>query len=113
MPSVSGTVVIQRPPASVFAAIEDPKVQMTFDPMFRGVEQLTPGPIARGTRFRGDFKGMGKVEYEYADFEPGRRIVHAVRMPFGGMRHAFELAPEGATATQLAQSMDAELNLLG
>ena len=112
MPTVSDSVVIARNPAAVFAAIEDPTVQMTFDDMIRSVERLTDGPIGKGTRFRGDFKGMGTVEYEYADFEAGRRIVHGVRMPFGGMRHAFALSPEGG-GTRLVQTIDADLNLLG
>jgi hypothetical protein len=113
MPIVSANVVIEKSSPAVFSALEDPKVQITFDDMFRGVEKLTPGPIAKGTRFRGDFKGMGKVEYEYVDFERNRLIVHGVKMPFGAMRHSFAMSPEKNGATRLDQSIQADLNLLG
>lgn len=113
MPTVTNSVLIAGPGASVFAAIEDPKVQMTFDEMIRSVDKVTDGPIGKGTRFRGEFKGFGKVEYEYIDFEAGRLVVHGVKMPFGQMQHRFEVAPEGSGSTRLVQSITAELNLLG
>jgi hypothetical protein len=52
MASVSQSILIERPAAAVFSAIEDPKVQMTFDDMFRGVDQFTDGPIGKGVRVR-------------------------------------------------------------
>lgn len=113
MPTVSDSISISRPIARVFAALENPEVQVTYDgEMFRSVEKLTPGPIGKGTRFRGDFKGMGKVEYEYAGFEKDRLIEHAVKLPAGSARHRFEFTPEG-TGTRLGQTIDVQLNLLG
>jgi uncharacterized protein YndB with AHSA1/START domain len=113
MPSVSNEITIARPVDVVFGALADPKVQTTYDSeMMRSVEQLTDGPIRQGTRFRGDFKGMGKVEYEYSQFEPNRLIEHAVQMPFGAMRHRFEFELQ-AGSTRLTQTIEARLNLLG
>jgi hypothetical protein len=86
---------------------------MTYDgEMMRSVEQLTPGAIGKGSRFRGDFKRMGKVEYEYADFEQDRLIEHAVRMPFGSARHRFDFADAGS-GTTLTQTITVRPNLLG
>ena len=61
MPNVTDTTYIDRPPATVFAALENPETQVTYGhDTFRSVEKLTRGPIGMGTRFRGDFKGHGR-----------------------------------------------------
>jgi uncharacterized protein YndB with AHSA1/START domain len=113
MPSVTDTTYIDRPPQIVFAALEDPETQVRYDhDTLRSVEKLTPGPIGMGTRFRGDFKGMGKVEYEYAKFELGHLIEHAVKMPFGEARHRF-LFEQSTDGTRLAQTITVAPNLLG
>lgn len=113
MAEVSSSVNIRRPVSDVFGALEDPKIQITYDgEMFRAVEQLTPDPIGHGTRFRGQFKGMGTVEYSYEQFERDRVIRHATKMPFGEARHTFEFSAEG-DGTTLTQSMSVQLNILG
>ncbi|HUP84454.1 MAG TPA: SRPBCC family protein [Acidimicrobiales bacterium] len=113
MPSVSDSIQIQRPVEEVFSALADPQVQMRYDAeMMRANEQLTAGPIAKGTRFRGKFKGMGSVEYTYEEFEPNRLIQHHVKMPFGRMHHRFELGADG-DGTRLNQSIKIEPNALG
>jgi uncharacterized protein YndB with AHSA1/START domain len=111
--TVSSSIVINRSPDEVFAAIADPQVQVTYDgETYRSAEKLTDGPIGKGTRFRGDFTGMGKVEYEYSEFEPGRLIQHRVMLPAGKVFHRFELSPE-AGGTRLTQSIDTDPSLLG
>jgi uncharacterized protein YndB with AHSA1/START domain len=113
MPSVSDSVQIQRPVEKVFGALADPQVQMRYDgEMMRANEQISPGPIGKGTRFRGKFKGMGTLEYAYEEFEPNRLIQVFVKIPFGRMRHRFEFAAEG-DGTRLSQSISMELNALG
>jgi len=112
MPSVSDEISINGTGEAVFAALADPEVQVGYDRDFRSVEKLTQGPIGKGTRFRGDFKGMGKVEYEYAEFEPIRLIEHAVKWPFGAVRHRFDFQPSG-DGTRLAQAITLRPNLLG
>ncbi len=105
------SVEIAAKPMTVFLAIADPKVQMTFDKDFEAGEKLTEGPIGRGTRFRGRFKGMGSVEYEYSGFEPGRLIESTVKTPMGRLHHRFEFA-EASVGTRLVQKMTGDLNLL-
>ena len=105
------SVDISARPAAAFAAIADPKVQMTFDQDFEG-EKLTEGPIGRGTRFRGRIKGLGSADYEYSEFESGHLIEHATKTPMGRLRYRFEFsaAPAG---TRLVQRSTGDLNLLG
>jgi uncharacterized protein YndB with AHSA1/START domain len=97
------SAIIQRPVAEVFDIAADPHKQLAWDTaMLRRVEKLTPGPLGRGARYRGDFKGFGPVEYEFVEYEPGRRFAHRAQMPMGEMRHVFtfEPIPEGTRMTQ-------------
>ena len=113
MPEVEATVDIPRPVQKVFAALADPKTQMMYDgEMFMAIEQLTPGPIGRGTRFRGKFKGMGWLECTYDEYEVGSLIQVAVKMPFGAARHRFEFQPTDQ-GSRLKQRMIVETNLIG
>jgi hypothetical protein len=113
MLGVSDTVDIDRPADDVFGALADPNVQITYDrDQFRAVEQLTPGTIGKGTRFRGRFKGMGWREFSFEEFEQNRLIEVGVRLPFGAARHRFEFSSVG-DHSQLAQKIEVHPNLLG
>ena len=110
---VSESAVIERPPAEVFEVAADPYEQLKWDSgTLKSVEKLTPGPLGRGSRYRGEFKGFGTVEYEYDEFEPGRRFTHHTLMKIGEVRHLFEFeaASEG---TRLTQSIVAEPKGMG
>src|ERR687888_549811 len=86
VPSITEYAFIAQPTERVFDAAADPQLQLRWDaPTLRQVEKLTPGPLARGARYRGNFKGLGKVTYEFAEFEPGRAFQHVARMPMGEM----------------------------
>ena len=111
--SVSESVAINHSLSEVFTALEDPQTQIKYDgETYRSTEKLTLGPIGKRTRFRGDFKGMGQVEYEYSAFEKDRLIEHFVKTPAGIVHHRFEFIPEG-NGTRLTQSIEAVPNLLG
>jgi uncharacterized protein YndB with AHSA1/START domain len=110
---VTETAVIPRPPAAVFAAAADPLTQLKWDPdTLKRVEALGEGPLAKGSRYRGEFKGFGTVEYEFTEFDPPRRFEHLARVKAGTMRHTltFEEVPEGTRLTQVGRL---EPNLLG
>lgn len=110
---VSESAIIERPPAEVFEVAADPYEQLKWDPgTLKSVEKLTSGPLGRGSRYRGEFKGFGTVEYEYDEFEPGRRFTHHTLMKIGEVRHVFEFeaVPEG---TRLMQSIVAEPKGMG
>jgi uncharacterized protein YndB with AHSA1/START domain len=102
---VSESVIIERSPTEVFEAAADPHTQLKWDPgTLKSVEKLTPGPIGQGARYRGVFSGFGIVEYEFPEYEPGRRFAHRAMMPMGEVYHTFdfEAVPEG---TRLIQSI--------
>ncbi len=97
------SAIIERPVSEVFAIAADPDKQLAWDTGgLRRVEKLTPGPLERGARYRGDFKGFGIVEYEFVEYEVDRRFAQRARMPMGEMRHlfTFESVPEGTRMTQ-------------
>jgi hypothetical protein len=110
---LSASTIIRRPLPLVFTTAADPELQLKWDlETLKRVEKLTPGPLNRGSRYRGEFKGMGTVEYEFADYEPNRRFSHHTVMPIGDLFHLFEFeaVPEG---TRLTQSMRLEPKGIG
>ena len=110
---VREVALVRAPVDAVFAAAADPQRQLEWDAKtLRSVEQLTPGPLTTGARFRGSFKGFGTVEYEFAEYEPPRRFAHLARIPAGRMTHRFTFEPvEGGT--RLTQVGALEPNTLG
>ena len=100
---VSESVIIARAPHEIFDIAADPHEQLKWDPAtLKHVEKLTPGPLAQGARYRGEFKGFGIVEYEFSTYEPGTRFAHHAPMNMGDMQHIFEFeaVPEGTRLTQ-------------
>ncbi|HEY3111936.1 MAG TPA: SRPBCC family protein [Chloroflexota bacterium] len=107
------SALIERPVAELFAIAADPFKQLAWDPgTLKSVEKLGAGPLGRGARYRGTFKGFGVVEYDYADYDPPRRFSHRTRLKMGEMRHTFtfEAVPGGA---RLTQEGELRPNLLG
>jgi hypothetical protein len=100
---VSESTTIARVPQEIFDIAADPHTQLKWDPAtLKQVEKLSPGPLAQGARYRGEFKGFGIVEYEFAVYEPGKRFAHHAMMKIGDMQHIFEFeaVPEGTRLTQ-------------
>lgn len=103
MLEVSDAVTIRRPTQELFEIAADPETQLKWDPAaLQRVEKLTTGPLGPGARYRGKFKGMGSVDYEFVEFEPGRRFSHDAVVSLGRVHHIFhfEPAPEGCRLTQ-------------
>ena len=109
---VEHSVEIAATPMTVFLAIADPKVQMTFDKDFEG-RKLSEGPIGKGTRFWARIKGLGQgTEYEYSEFESGHLIEHATKTPMGRLHYRLECSASGA-GTRFVQRSTGDPNLLG
>jgi hypothetical protein len=103
MLQVSESVIIAHAPEEIFDIVADPHEQLKWDPAtLKNVEKLTPGPLAQGARYRGEFKGFGIVEYEFVMYEPAKRFAHHAMMNIGDMQHIFEFeaVPEGTRLTQ-------------
>ena len=103
---VEHSVAIPGQPDRVFRAASDPFRQLEWDQGgMQRVEALTDGELRKGARYRGTFKGMGTVEYEFSEFEPNSRFVHVARIPLGVIRHTFMFSatPEGTRMTQVGE----------
>ncbi len=97
----------------MFPVISDPQTQLAWDAAtLRSVTKLDAGELARGSRYRGKFKGFGTVEYEFAEYQPNTRFAHLAMIPLGTMRHTFTLEPDGE-GTRVVQTGELEPNLLG
>jgi hypothetical protein len=111
--SVTETAVIAGRPEDVFAVAAEPQEQLRWDPgTLKSVEKITPGPLTKGSRYRGVFKGFGTVEYEFVEYDPPRRFAHLARVKVGRMRHVFAFEPAGE-GTRMTQEAHLEPSVLG
>jgi len=80
---------IERRPEEVFPVAADPKNQLKWDPVgMQSVEKLTPGPLAQGSRYKGQWRRFGTIEYEFAEYDPPHRFTHDARLRLGkGLAH--------------------------
>jgi uncharacterized protein YndB with AHSA1/START domain len=102
MIEVRQSVEIARSPGDVFAYLTDPTKLSTWQDA-EEIIQLTPGPVAVGTRFREVHKALGirRVEVtEVVAFEPGRRFeIRVVEGPPVDGRWDFESVADGTRLT--------------
>jgi Polyketide cyclase / dehydrase and lipid transport len=82
--NIAGEIVINRPVDVVFDFVADERNEPRYNPRLRRVEQTTPGPIGRGTRFRAETTAtMGRTAdmvIEWTDFERPRRLASSTYM---------------------------------
>jgi carbon monoxide dehydrogenase subunit G len=110
---VEYTGTVPKPPEVVFPVISDPQVQLEWDAAtLLALTKLDGGELAKGSRYRGKFKGFGTVEYEFVEYQPNTRFGHLAKIPLGKMRHSFTLEPEGE-GTRVVQVGELDQNLLG
>ena len=100
MAHIEGEITIARPPEDVFDYVADERNEPRFNPQMLSVEQLTPGPIGLGTRFRAEVTSRGRpleMIIQYTAYERPRRLASATRMAAMDIRGAltFDPVPEG------------------
>ena len=85
------TQEIDRPVQDVFGVVIDGGKFADWNPTISASRQLTPDPIAEGTRFEWKLRGFGSVEQELQEFETNQRvrIVPHHRALEGGHRFTF------------------------
>jgi uncharacterized protein YndB with AHSA1/START domain len=104
---------IPHPVAAVFDAASDPQKQLVWDAdMLRSVEAITPGPLGKESRYRGDFKRLGVVEYEYTAFDPPLGFEHRAQTKMGRTWHRMAFEPT-ASGTRLIQEGGIEATGMG
>ena len=103
MVTVSESTTIRQPLTKVFPVVADPYRQLEWDRKnFYKVELLTPGGLKQNACYRADVKGMGTIEYVFAEYVPNSYFIHHSNIKFGRGVHRwqFEEVPEGTRLTQ-------------
>src|SRR5215211_4213845 len=100
MAHIEGEIVINRSVEEVFDVVADERNEPRYNPRLLWVEQISSGPIGRGTRFRAATKTMGRpveMTIEFTDYQRPRRLGSSTHMPTMEIRGAltFEPVPEG------------------
>lgn len=67
-------IVIERPIDEVFDLWADLSQDPKWHPKAKHVEQTSPGPLAAGTTFRGEYEGMGAMDFETLEFDRPNRV---------------------------------------
>src|SRR3712207_4425188 len=115
MPVVEHDVVLPAPPEAVFDFLSDPANLPRWDSSMVTVEQVEPGPLEVGTRWRGSSKVMGRrFEWTAATTHvqrPTLMVSRSLEGPFG-FTVSYELRG-AADGTHLRYRLDAESGLGG
>jgi uncharacterized membrane protein len=104
MPVIDESIVIDRGRSEVFAFATDPENVPLYNSNMISFEQLTEGPIGKGTRDRGSVRVVGKtIEWttEVTEFEQDRHLMsRSVESPVGfGLENKYEDADGGTKVT--------------
>ena len=103
--------VIPHPVDRVFAVVTDPARRADWQENTSDVRIEGPLPVAVGTRWTEKQRGIGHVDAEVTELEPGLRYAERGDSSSGSGRVAVTFAPDGDAATRVV--MDVELNLRG
>jgi hypothetical protein len=111
---VENSIAIARPAEAVFDYVSDMRTEADWNPAVKTVRLLSGEPVDVGTRFEGEFAGLGRATMEVVEFvSPTTWTVATVaaRLPFrlvgrvtpaigGAVRLTIriELAPTGVMA---------------
>lgn len=95
----------------VFALVSDPSRRAEWQENTSDVQVDGPLPVAVGTRWTEEQRGVGHVEAEVTALEPGRLYAERGDSSSGTGQVTVTFAPDGDAATTVA--MEVELNLKG
>lgn len=109
MPAVEESIIIERPPETVFRLTTDPRNVPSYSPNIVEYEKLQDGPMEVGARVRGSVKVAGRrmdFVYEVIEFDPPRLFVAKTvesPIPFRVTQH-YEETATGTRLDWLAKS---------
>jgi Polyketide cyclase / dehydrase and lipid transport len=107
------TVQSQRPPAETFAYLATFSNAADWDPGVLAGEQLDPGPVTVGTRFRLVVPFLGlrmPLTYHVTSYQPGREVILAAT---SGLLYATDKIVVTGAAGGSAVSYEADVRLRG
>jgi uncharacterized protein YndB with AHSA1/START domain len=90
---------VPQPPEQVFAVLDDVAQTPRWLARCTGIEKLTPGENAVGTRLRYAYKDGGRfgtMEGEITARDPGRRLTFLYRDPMMEVQVDFQMSPQGS-----------------
>ena len=96
MARIEGELVSYRPVHEVFDVVADERNEPRYNPRICRAEQLSPGPIGRGTRFRAEAVMLGRrtgMTMEYTTYERPRRLASSIHMPAADIAGALRFDP--------------------
>lgn len=108
---VSVEHVVPHPVDRVFALVSDPSRRAEWQENTSDVQVEGPLPVAVGTRWTEEQRGVGHVDAEVTALEPGRLYAERGDTSSGTGRVTVNFTPDGDGATRVA--MEVELNLKG
>ena len=89
------TLTLDQPPEQVFDFLTDLPNEPAWNPGCRSVEMLSPGPVGKGSTYRGRFRGMGQVQVELTAHERPGRFATRERSRMATGEFEFRLTPYG------------------
>lgn len=113
MARYQATVQSDHPPAETFAYLATFSNAADWDPGVLAGEQLDPGPVGPGTRFRLVVPFLGRrisMTYRVTGYQPGHEVVLAATS--GVLRATDKIVVTGGTGSS-AVSYEAEVRLRG
>ncbi|HTI35709.1 MAG TPA: SRPBCC family protein, partial [Miltoncostaea sp.] len=103
--------LIPHPTDRVFAVVTDPLRRAEWQENTSDVRMVSDGPVAVGTRWTEEQKGVGHVDAQVTGLEPTRMYAEQGDSSSGTGRVTVTFAPDGDGATRV--TMEVELNLKG
>jgi uncharacterized protein YndB with AHSA1/START domain len=99
MVKIQGSTVIARPVEDVFDFVADERNEPMYNPRMVRAEKLTPGPVAKGTRWSATIASRGRpvdMEIEVTDYTRPTRLGSTTRMSTAEIRGAVTFEPDPA-----------------
>ena len=112
MVHIQGEITIDRPVDQVFDFVADEGNEPRYNPRLLRVEQLTPGPVGEGTRFRAETTTMGRtavIAIRYTGFQRPQRLLSSIDMAAAHISGTLTFDPIAANGTKMGWSWDMRL----
>ena len=100
MVKIQGSTVIARPVEDVFDFVADERNEPKYNPRMVRAEKVTPGPVAKGTRWSATVESRGRrpvdMEMVVTDYTRPTRLGSTTRMSTAEIRGAVTFEPDPA-----------------
>jgi uncharacterized protein YndB with AHSA1/START domain len=108
MVRIQGSTVIARPVEDVFDFVADERNEPKYNPRLTRAEKVTPGPVAKGTRWSATIESRGgplDMKMEVTDYTRPTRLGSTTSMSTVEINGAVTFEPDPA-GTRLSWSWD-------